>query len=84
MDAHSLLRPEAFEAWFYLYRITGDPIYQQWGWNAFKAIEHYAKVESGGYSSVQNVKRIPVHLKDMMESFFLGEVNKYKFIFKKN
>uniref|UniRef100_A0A914N214 alpha-1,2-Mannosidase n=1 Tax=Meloidogyne incognita TaxID=6306 RepID=A0A914N214_MELIC len=80
MDAHSLLRPEAFEAWFYLHRITGDPIYKEWGWNAFKAIEQYAKVESGGYSSVQNVKRIPVHLKDMMESFFLGESLKYLYL----
>uniref|UniRef100_A0A915MLA4 alpha-1,2-Mannosidase n=1 Tax=Meloidogyne javanica TaxID=6303 RepID=A0A915MLA4_MELJA len=80
MDAHSLLRPEAFEAWFYLHRITGDSIYKEWGWNAFKAIEQYAKVESGGYSSVQNVKRVPVHLKDMMESFFLGESLKYLYL----
>lgn len=59
MDAHSLLRPEAIEAWFYLYRATGDKIYQQWGWEAFRAIENYAKLEDG-YSSVNNVKRIPV------------------------
>ncbi|MCP9257010.1 alpha-1,2-Mannosidase [Dirofilaria immitis] len=59
LDAHSLLRPEAIEAWFYLYRATGDKIYQQWGWEAFKAIETYAKLEYG-YSSVNNVKRIPV------------------------
>ncbi|KAM3728980.1 Endoplasmic reticulum mannosyl-oligosaccharide 1,2-alpha-mannosidase [Dirofilaria immitis] len=79
LDAHSLLRPEAIEAWFYLYRATGDKIYQQWGWEAFKAIETYAKLEYG-YSSVNNVKRIPVTHRDMMESFFLAETLKYLYL----
>ncbi|KAK0401602.1 hypothetical protein QR680_015871 [Steinernema hermaphroditum] len=79
LDAHSLLRPEAFEAWFYLYRLTGDKQYQEWGWEAFQAIEKYARVEHG-YSSVQNVKRIPVSYKDMMESFFLAESLKYLYL----
>jgi len=59
LDAHSLLRPEAFEAWFHLFRFTGDKQYQEWGWQAFQAIEKYARVENG-YSSVHNVKKIPV------------------------
>lgn len=71
LDAHSLLRPEAIEAWFYLYRITGmaiiyrviiylgDKMYQEWGWKAFQSIEKYAKL-AVGYSSVNSVKRIPV------------------------
>uniref|UniRef100_A0A8R1XT63 alpha-1,2-Mannosidase n=1 Tax=Onchocerca volvulus TaxID=6282 RepID=A0A8R1XT63_ONCVO len=79
MDAHNLLRPEAFEAWFYLYRATGDKIYQQWGWEAFKAIESHAKLEYG-YSSINNVKRIPVTYRDMMESFFLAETLKYLYL----
>uniref|UniRef100_A0A7I4KJW6 alpha-1,2-Mannosidase n=1 Tax=Brugia malayi TaxID=6279 RepID=A0A7I4KJW6_BRUMA len=79
MDAHSLLRPEAIEAWFYLYRATGDKIYQQWGWEVFTAIESYAKLEHG-YSSINNVKRIPVTYKDMMESFFLAETLKYLYL----
>lgn len=59
MDAHCLLRPEAIEAWFYLYRATGKKEYQDWGWKAFEAFTKYAKVP-GGYSSVNNVKRAPV------------------------
>ncbi|TKR73419.1 hypothetical protein L596_020728 [Steinernema carpocapsae] len=59
LDAHCLLRPEAIEAWFYLYRLTGDKQYQEWGWEAFEAIKKYAKVEHG-FSSVQNVKRVPL------------------------
>lgn len=78
-DAHSLLRPEAFEAWFYLFRITGDPIYQEWGWKAFQAIEKHAKVENG-YSSVQNANQEVVIYRDMMESFFLAETLKYLYL----
>jgi hypothetical protein len=79
LDAHSLLRPEAFEAWFYLYRVTGDKQYQEWGWAAFQAIENYAKVDHG-YSSVNDVKKIPVTYRDMMESFFLAESLKYLYL----
>nr|CDJ88607.1 Glycoside hydrolase domain containing protein [Haemonchus contortus] len=79
LDAHSLLRPEAVEAWFYLYRLTGDKTYQEWGWEAFNAIEKYARVKNG-YSSVKNVKRIPVMHSDLMESFFLAETLKYLYL----
>lgn len=79
LDAHCLLRPEAIEGWFYLYRLTGDKIYQKWGWEAFEAIEKHAKVEHG-YSSVNNVKKTPVIHKDMMESFFLAETLKYLYL----
>uniref|UniRef100_A0AC35GN67 Alpha-1,2-Mannosidase n=1 Tax=Panagrolaimus sp. PS1159 TaxID=55785 RepID=A0AC35GN67_9BILA len=79
LDAHCLLRPEAFEAWFYLYRVTGDKQYQEWGWEAFQAIEQFAKVKNG-YSSVNSVKKIPVTYRDLMESFFLAETLKYLYL----
>ncbi|VDM39101.1 unnamed protein product [Toxocara canis] len=79
LDAHCLLRPEAIEAWFYLYRATGDKIYQEWGWNALQALNKHAKV-ADGYSSVVSVKRIPVSYMDMMESFFLSETLKYLYL----
>ncbi|VDK52082.1 unnamed protein product [Anisakis simplex] len=78
-DAHCLLRPEAIEAWFYLYRATGDKMYQEWGWAAFEAIKKHAWVEHG-FSSVVNVKRIPVSYRDVMESFFLAETLKYLYL----
>uniref|UniRef100_A0A0N4Z4N6 alpha-1,2-Mannosidase n=1 Tax=Parastrongyloides trichosuri TaxID=131310 RepID=A0A0N4Z4N6_PARTI len=79
LDAHSLLRPEAVEGWFYLYRYTGNKKYQEWAWEMFQAIEKYAKLETG-YSSVTNVKKIPVVYRDMMESFFLSETLKYLYL----
>jgi Glycosyl hydrolase family 47 len=30
--AYNILRPETVESFFYLWRVTGDPVYQEWGW----------------------------------------------------
>ena len=35
-DAHYLLRPETIESLWYLYYITGNKTYQDWGWNIFQ------------------------------------------------
>lgn len=32
------LRPECIESLWYLYQITGNTTYQDWGWNIFKVI----------------------------------------------
>ncbi|GMT31446.1 hypothetical protein PFISCL1PPCAC_22743 [Pristionchus fissidentatus] len=80
LDSHCLLRPEAIEAWFYLYRATGDKKYQEWGWSAFEAIDKYARIAAGGYSSVNNVKTTKVQYRDLMESFFLAETLKYLYL----
>ena len=79
-DSHSLLRPEAVEAWFYLFRTTKDAQYQQWGWEMFEAIEKHARIDTGGYSNVKDVSEVPVKHTDMMESFFLAETLKYLYL----
>jgi hypothetical protein len=35
-DAHYLLRPETIESLWYLYYVTGNKTYQDWGWNIFQ------------------------------------------------
>ncbi|KAJ5254871.1 hypothetical protein N7497_007655 [Penicillium chrysogenum] len=52
-DRHNLQRPETVESLFYLYRITGDDIYRQWGWEIFKSfIKHTAVVEKKSTSRI--------------------------------
>ncbi|CAG0897121.1 unnamed protein product [Cyprideis torosa] len=36
LDAHNLLRPETLESFYYLYALTGNRTYQDWGWNILK------------------------------------------------
>lgn len=79
-DRHNLLRPETVESLFVLYRITEDPKYREWGWQIFEAFEKYTKVDTGGYTSLDDVTTIPPHRRDKMETFFLGETLKYLYL----
>ncbi|KAJ3116091.1 hypothetical protein HDU96_010466 [Phlyctochytrium bullatum] len=79
-DGHNLLRPEVVESLFVLNRITGKEVYREWGWKIFQAFEKYSKVESGGYSCLDDIRKIPPEPRDQMESFFLGETLKYLYL----
>jgi endoplasmic reticulum Man9GlcNAc2 1,2-alpha-mannosidase len=80
MDKHNLLRPEAIESIFILWRVTGDRVYREWGWKMFRAFEKWTKLESGGYSSLNDVTQLPPPFRGKMESFFLGETLKYLYL----
>lgn len=75
----NVLRPEAFESFFILNYLTGDPVYREWGWECFSAIQRYCKtnIAYGQLPDVSNPKRQP---RDKMESFFLGESLKYLYL----
>ncbi|KAF9918501.1 mannosyl-oligosaccharide alpha-1,2-mannosidase [Lobosporangium transversale] len=80
-DGHNWLRPETVESLFYMWRFTGDEKYRKWGWKIFEAIEKYSKVESGGYSSIHDIRRKnSIHFSDKMETFFLAETLKYLYL----
>lgn len=53
-ESYYILRPEAIEAWFYLWRVTGNEKYRDWCWEAAQAIERHCRVEAG-YSGIRNV-----------------------------
>ncbi|KAK4287887.1 hypothetical protein Pmani_039056 [Petrolisthes manimaculis] len=79
-DAHYLLRPETIESLWYLYHLTGNTTYQDWGWQLFQGIEKHCRVENG-YTSIGNVRSATdTKPKDKMESFFLGETLKYLYL----
>lgn len=54
--------------------------YRDWGWNVFQAFERHTKVNSGGYTSLDDVTVIPAPKRDKMETFFLGETPKYLYL----
>lgn len=43
----NILRPETVESLFYLWRLTGNKTYQEWGWNIFQAFEKNSRIASG-------------------------------------
>ncbi|ORY02820.1 glycoside hydrolase [Basidiobolus meristosporus CBS 931.73] len=73
-----ILRPETVESIFYLYRLTGDRKYQEWGWNIFSALEKFSRAKFG-YSGLDNVQD-PNSLDNKMESFFMAETMKYLYL----
>ena len=54
----NMLRPEVLESIFYMFRFTGDPMYQQWAWQIFQAFEKYSKLDSG-YAGIEVTTHFP-------------------------
>ncbi|KAL0341758.1 UNVERIFIED_CONTAM: Mannosyl-oligosaccharide 1,2-alpha-mannosidase MNS1 [Sesamum calycinum] len=73
----NILRPETVESLFYLWRLTGNKTYQEWGWNIFQAFEKNSRIETG----YVGLKDVSTGIKDnMMQSFFLAETLKYLYL----
>lgn len=74
-----ILRPEAIESVFYMYRITGDPYWREAGWNMFTAIDAQTRAPYGA-SAIDDVTKAAPELLDEMESFWLAETLKYFYL----
>ncbi|KAJ5948462.1 Mannosyl-oligosaccharide 1-2-alpha-mannosidase [Penicillium verhagenii] len=59
MDRHNLQRPETVESLFYMYRITGDEIYREWGWDMFKAFVRHTAVAETVSSTIAGISSPP-------------------------
>lgn len=75
-----ILRPEVVESYFVLWRLTHDPRYRQWGWEAVMALEKHCRVD-GGYTGLKNVYSDDPPQDDVQQSFFVAETLKvYPFL----
>lgn len=75
-DSHNLQRPETVESLFYMWRITGDEKYREWGWEMFQSFVQWTTLADGaGFSSVSDVMKVPPPTRDNMESFWLVSGN---------
>ncbi|KUJ17573.1 putative endoplasmic reticulum mannosyl-oligosaccharide 1,2-alpha-mannosidase [Mollisia scopiformis] len=78
-DARYLLRPEAIESVFILYRITGDTYWADSGWTMFKSIMAHTKTKLA-HSAIQDVLSAAPPQVNEMESFWLAETLKYFYL----
>ncbi|KAF2459644.1 glycoside hydrolase family 47 protein [Lineolata rhizophorae] len=82
-DKRYILRPEAIESVFILYRITGEPRFQESAWDMFTAIMKSTQSELAN-AAVTDVTvtttegRLPKS--DSMESFWTAETLKYFYL----
>ncbi|KAI0010229.1 endoplasmic reticulum mannosyl-oligosaccharide 1,2-alpha-mannosidase [Xylariaceae sp. FL0662B] len=80
-DPRYILRPEAIESVFIMYRITGNPAWQDLGWDMFTAVVNGTKTKRGTHAAVKDVTRANVlSHEDYMESFWLAETLKYFYL----
>ena len=78
-DARYLLRPEAIESVFVLYRLTGDADLPDSAWRMFTNIERNTRTEFG--NAVISDVRIEKSVKhNKMESFWTAETLKYFYL----
>ncbi|RDA91578.1 hypothetical protein CP533_5976 [Ophiocordyceps camponoti-saundersi (nom. inval.)] len=78
-DARYLLRPEAVESVFYLWRITGLQLWRDAAWRMWEGIVRETETELA-FASVDDV-RVRGSLKaDSMETFWLSETTKYFYL----
>ncbi|XP_039475334.1 mannosyl-oligosaccharide 1,2-alpha-mannosidase IA isoform X1 [Oreochromis aureus] len=78
-DRYYILRPEVIESYMYMWRLTHDPKYREWGWEAVEALEQHCRVESG-FSGIRDVYTTSVSHDNMQQSFFLSETLKYLYL----
>ncbi|KAK1972584.1 family 47 glycosyl hydrolase [Colletotrichum sublineola] len=74
-----ILRPEAIESVWYMYRITGDPEWQEKGWRMWEAIIKATRTEYGN-SAIDDVLSNDPKPVDEMESFWVAETLKYFYL----
>lgn len=84
-DKHNLQRPETVETLYYLYKITGDIKYREWGWEIFENfVTHTSISDPNGknvrYTTLKDCTVSPSVKADNMESFWLAETLKYLYL----
>lgn len=78
-DTRYILRPEAIESVFYLYRLTGDAKLQDTAWQMFVAIVRSTRTEWAN-AALDDCTVDDPPKKDSMESFWLAETLRYFYL----
>jgi len=79
-ERYYILRPETIESYFYMWRLTKDPKYREWAWDAAQAIERHCRCGEDGYCGVKDVYAQQIQQDDVQQSFFLAETLKYLYL----
>jgi len=78
-DPRYILRPEAIESVFVLWRITGEETYRDAAWAMFEAVANATDTEFAN-AAIDDVGVVGSKKTDYMESFWLAETLKYFYL----
>ncbi|PSN68904.1 seven-hairpin glycosidase [Corynespora cassiicola Philippines] len=79
-DKRYLLRPEAIESVFVMYRITGDEYYMDRAWDMFTSIQRASSTRFANGQVFDVTADPPLDPENKMESFWLAETLKYFYL----
>ncbi|KAJ6051262.1 hypothetical protein N7499_010625 [Penicillium canescens] len=74
-----ILRPEAIESVFIMYRLTGEESWRKKGWQMFEAIVKHTRTDLA-HAGINDVTAQKPTQMDTMESFWLAETLKYFYL----
>jgi mannosyl-oligosaccharide alpha-1,2-mannosidase len=82
-DKRYILRPEAIESVFIMWRITGEQKWQDAAWRMFQAVERVSRTEIAA-AAIDDItvprEKVKEQQSDSMESFWLAETLKYFYL----
>jgi mannosyl-oligosaccharide alpha-1,2-mannosidase len=82
-DRRYILRPEAIESVFVMYRVTGNKTYPEKAWQMFQSIQNITRTEFANAAlsdiTATGIDGLPPK-DDRMESFWLAETLKYFYL----
>ncbi|KAL6866134.1 hypothetical protein ACO1O0_002236 [Amphichorda felina] len=78
-DPKYMLRPEAIESVFYMWRITGDHTWREAAWRMWEAIVKETETEIA-FATIKDVTTQASPKADSMETFWMGETLKYFYL----
>lgn len=78
-DRRYILRPEAIESVFLMYRMTGDKKWADKAWKMFQAVEKHTRTRTAA-AALSDVTMSHPAQEDSMESFWLAETLKYFYL----
>ncbi|KAJ7991482.1 hypothetical protein DPEC_G00284330 [Dallia pectoralis] len=73
------LRPEVVESYMYMWRLTHDPKYRDWGWEVLEAVERHCRLATGFSGVIDVYGHMMIH-DNLQQSFFLAETLKYLYL----
>jgi mannosyl-oligosaccharide alpha-1,2-mannosidase len=79
-DKRYILRPEAIESVFILYRITGDQKLLDAAWDMFTSIDKHTRTDKGNAALDDVITSRYPPKQDRMESFWMAETLKYFYL----
>ncbi|KAF2266877.1 seven-hairpin glycosidase [Lojkania enalia] len=78
-DPRYILRPEAIESVFILWRITGNEDFREMAWDMFQAVANATDAPFGN-AAIDDVSVVGSQKTDYMESFWMAETLKYFYL----